>query len=73
MSTPHRCPVCQGVGQLPNGFYNTCSMGSTTDASSENCRTCGGQGFIWNMSSSPINMYNSDIEPKQPPVPKKKK
>jgi len=41
------CPVCEGKGKVPPGFYseNPDSF-STTSASWETCRACGGRGVI---------------------------
>lgn len=47
MSKPYKCPVCDGIGQLPIGFYNPYSTGSTASAIQETCKTCSGQGIIW--------------------------
>ena len=61
-ATPHRCPVCEGKGQVPYNFYN--DMGTpwvqhdgtvvpvtitwTNGISSfTQCRTCGGKGIVW--------------------------
>lgn len=44
--TPHRCPVCDGVGMKPPGFYDLLPC-STTSASPEQCRTCYGRGIVW--------------------------
>lgn len=38
--TPSRCPVCEGRGTVPAGFYTA----GATDA--ETCRTCGGSGMV---------------------------
>lgn len=41
------CPVCQGRGIVPNGFYNRTELQwSSTDATPEKCRTCNGIGVI---------------------------
>jgi len=43
-TTPHCCPICQGRGEVPPGFY----IGSVfTRAISETCRTCQGTGVLW--------------------------
>ena len=46
MSTPHRCPVCGGSGQVPWGFYNQ-GMATPTCVTPETCRSCGGTGIVW--------------------------
>ena len=49
MSTPVKCPVCEGRGKVPNGFYNVnpTSVASNTDAEPETCKTCYGKGILW--------------------------
>lgn len=48
MSTPHRCPVCGGSGQVPPWFYNRFEGGSTTCVPTPDmCRSCGGTGVLW--------------------------
>lgn len=45
---PYRCPVCNGTGLVPNGFYTrTISYWPTTDVTPETCRTCKGTGIFW--------------------------
>lgn len=40
----NRCPVCNGVGMVPAGFY---SMGdATTGTAPEPCRSCNGTGYL---------------------------
>lgn len=46
--TPHRCPVCDGRGNVPYGFYSGQPVGSTTAAPlPEPCRSCAGSGLVW--------------------------
>lgn len=42
---PYRCPVCEGRGNVPAGFYSR--VGASTAANPENCRSCMGAGIIW--------------------------
>ena len=45
---PHRCPVCNGNGLVPNGFYmQTSGHWSTSSITPEMCRSCGGTGIVW--------------------------
>lgn len=45
---PYKCPVCDGRGFVPNGFYNTFSQGYiSVNTSPETCRTCNGSGVVW--------------------------
>ena len=39
---PHRCPVCEGRGSVPNGFY--VQSEGTND---QPCQACGGTGVLW--------------------------
>ena len=41
MSTPHKCPVCQGSGSVYAG------QGVGTTIMTESCNACGGSGIIW--------------------------
>lgn len=48
-----KCPVCEGKGIVPPGFYNlnvpfTTNTITTTAKSAETCRTCQGSGVIYN-------------------------
>ena len=43
------CPVCQGLGLVPHGFYMYPAQQesfSSTNASPETCRACNGIGVI---------------------------
>ncbi len=51
MSTPHKCPVCQGCGTVPAEFYGD----QGANASKQTCRTCAGSGVIWDYSAYPPN------------------
>lgn len=47
-TVPYRCPVCDGTGSVPDGFYlqlNGCWSGTNTI--SETCRSCYGTGIVW--------------------------
>jgi hypothetical protein len=41
-----RCPVCNGRGWLPHGFYNTSPTFSSASTEDVECRRCTGQGTI---------------------------
>lgn len=47
-SKPYRCPVCDGKGHVPSNFYNV--YGNVSTGITEVCRTCKGQGIIWNIN-----------------------
>lgn len=45
--TPHKCPVCDGRGFVPGGFYGTTTGNwSTGSTATEACRSCV-NGIIW--------------------------
>lgn len=43
--TPHVCPVCEGRGNVPPGFYDRPTM--TTSPILETCKSCSGIGIVW--------------------------
>lgn len=46
-SAAQRCPVCNGVGTMPSGFYNHGIESTYGGPSTVNCRSCGGTGIVW--------------------------
>jgi hypothetical protein len=40
-----RCPVCDGRGTVPIGFYSDIPIGGSTQEPT--CRFCGGLGGVW--------------------------
>jgi hypothetical protein len=45
---PFKCPVCNGSGIVPTGFYHSTSGHYlSTNASPEGCRSCGGSGIVY--------------------------
>lgn len=45
---PHTCPVCNGRGDVSQGFYDISPyFESTTGIYPVTCRTCNGQGVLW--------------------------
>jgi hypothetical protein len=46
--TVHRCPVCEGRGYVPNGFYRSFAGSSwtTTSIQPETCKSCEGKGYV---------------------------
>lgn len=46
MSEAIVCPVCQGRGEVPNGFYNYIGATTTCHTAPEQCRSCNGHGYL---------------------------
>lgn len=45
---PNKCPICNGTGLVPGGFYTSALGGTgTSSAATEQCRQCKGTGIIW--------------------------
>lgn len=45
---PYKCPVCNGKGFVPTGFYNSLSdYYISTSTAGEKCRSCNGTGITW--------------------------
>lgn len=49
MGQPYKCPICNGTGTVPNGFYNQNLDGwyTSTTTRDETCRSCNGTGIVW--------------------------
>lgn len=45
--SPYVCPVCQGRGIVPYGFYSTGESSTSSSAADEKCRSCNGNGILW--------------------------
>ncbi len=64
--TPHRCPVCNGRGIVPNGWYSTTEQSwTTTSTTPDQCRSCSGTGVLWEVErdasrNAPPNQAHSD-------------
>lgn len=44
---PYKCPICNGTGIVPGGFYFSVNGYSTSTNTTEMCRQCQGIGIIW--------------------------
>lgn len=54
MSQPFRCPVCNGNGLVPNGFYSkTGETWVSYSTQPETCRSCNGTGVVWGHDPQP--------------------
>lgn len=43
----HKCPVCEGRGLVPAGFYYQNSLPTAVNTCPETCRSCNGKGVIF--------------------------
>ena len=50
VAKPHLCPVCQGRGTVPVGFYSPGTLSSSLTP--ETCRTCQGFGVVWDYTDN---------------------
>ena len=41
---PYKCPVCEGRGNMPVGFYDRAT--TMTNTGPEMCRACAGMGIV---------------------------
>lgn len=43
-----RCPVCEGRGHVPNGFYGSFAglPWTTSSVAPETCKSCEGKGYV---------------------------
>lgn len=44
---PYRCPICNGTGIVPGGFYFSVNGYSASTNTTEMCRQCQGSGLVW--------------------------
>lgn len=60
-SCPVKCPVCEGNGLVPAGFYDA-PVGTPLTLSStapEKCRSCNGTGIIWSIGLGDFQSYHN--------------
>jgi hypothetical protein len=59
---PQTCPICQGKGELPMGFYGAKDNWyyGTSDATAKIiCRNCNGSGIVYYTTTA----LNTDLRP----------
>ena len=49
---PFKCPICEGKGIVPGGFYTATGETWTSDRTTEICRACSGTGLVWGEDDS---------------------
>lgn len=59
-----KCPICNGTGWVPLGFYNGFIAGTspTTSPMQEPCRSCTGRGYIESYPSYPDSFSIQDLK-----------
>ena len=57
MKIPFKCPICNGVGLVAGGFYNSVSGTSISDVTTEQCRQCNGTGIIWSEDEFDLSIH----------------
>jgi len=63
MRVPHRCPVCNGRGHVPNGFYGTTNDEWTTSSLTPDvCKTCNGGGIVWSEDQDFYKQYKTEYD-----------
>lgn len=58
---PFKCPICEGRGVVPGGFYTAVTDCWSWNTTQETCRQCGGTGIIWGMEEG--GTYSEAIGP----------
>ena len=46
MAKASKCPVCDGRGLVPGGFYNGAGPAAISATATEACRSCKGTGYL---------------------------
>ena len=54
----YKCPVCEGKGQVPAGFYFTNAAPTVVNTCPETCKSCGGKGIVFDADMFSGNVYN---------------
>lgn len=59
-----KCPVCNGTGYVPLGFYSgfPARTSTTTAPMQETCRSCAGRGYIESHSQYPDSFSMQDLK-----------
>ena len=55
MARPYACPVCNGRGSVPVGFYTPGTV--TSSLTPEICRSCNGTGVLWDYTEMPPSPF----------------
>lgn len=60
-----KCPICEGRGIVPRGFYETCE--ELDKSKVETCQACEGRGFDWDIQIQPqIGVGTIEMDPPTP-------
>ena len=51
---PFRCPICNGIGLVDEGFYtqNMDGIWTTSRCGKEPCKSCNGTGIVWQVEAT---------------------
>lgn len=55
----YKCPVCEGKGQVPAGFYYTNAAPTVINTSPELCKSCGGKGIVFDAEMFSNSYYET--------------
>ena len=60
-----RCPVCDGRGAVPAGFYSAVGVPywSTSSAVPDTCKACGGSGIVWHEPAPSVGHIPQQAQP----------
>lgn len=59
MANPHCCPVCNGRGSVPEGFYKDLKLETFQGVGIEECKACKGIGIIWDYTNYEYYQYST--------------
>ena len=67
MTSPHKCPICEGSGKLPdNSGFPYLNTTTGTSISMKTCHGCSGTGIVWEPNHS-LFPHNIPINPWEDP------
>lgn len=58
---PYKCPICNGSGIVPGGFYLSTGNFTVSDRTTEPCRACNGTGVLWGPQTFKQEELDEDI------------
>ncbi len=65
MTVAQKCPVCEGKGKMPPGFYPDGASGQWID-----CRSCSGRGIVFGyQTDAPVYVPVPSVTPYRPWIP----
>lgn len=63
MNIPHKCPICEGRGEIKKNLAQVNSVVVSTKPLRFRCHGCGGIGMVWEFVAQPFSPWISPLPP----------